>query len=93
MVSGTNRRIDNTFLIFVLLVSMFTNIGVFIKEAIAPASAEHWHVGVVMIGLSLITLGWYSIDKDPVKWFTFVVLVVNGILAILLDVIYWLVVG
>jgi len=75
------------YVLFILFISMIVNACVFFQEYVEPASAEHWQVGLAFIGLSLLTYTWNKFDKSEIKEYTGLVLLVNGILAIVLDLV------
>lgn len=82
---------DLGYLVFTLAITILVNLGVFIMEAIQPASAEHWQVGVALLGFGFVSYLWNRYSRSHVKEFMIVISFVNGVLAILLDVIYWVI--
>ena len=83
------------YFIFIIITSLMLNTAIFIMEWIKPTSAEHWHAGTAMLIIALVTLIWKrNSDKEKeIMNYTFKVLVINGIWAIVLDIIYYLVKG
>jgi hypothetical protein len=85
---GVDPR-DWGYLIFTLAITILVNFGVFVMEAIQPASAEHWQVGVALLGFGFVSYLWNRYSRSYVKEFMIVISFINGVLAILLDVVYW----
>ncbi|MCD6360542.1 MAG: hypothetical protein J7M38_06700 [Armatimonadetes bacterium] len=77
----------NKFVIFILALSMVVNAGTFMQEYIKPGSAEHWQVGLSFLLLSLIIYLWNRKEPDILKQFVLLVTIVNGVLALFLDII------
>jgi len=75
------------YVLFILIVSMAVNTAVFLQEFIKPTSAEHWQVGLAFLFLASVTYLWNRVEKSEIKEFTMLILLVNGILAIILDLI------
>jgi len=85
--------LTDSYVVFILAISLLINTLVFGMEWVAPTSAEHWHVGLMFLGIALVTWVWNRGEKDPhrraIKEYSLLVFVVNGIWAIVLDVIAW----
>jgi len=87
MVMRMKDLLKNRFVIFILALSMAVNVGTFMQEYIKPGSAEHWQVGLSFLLLSLIIYLWNRKEPDILKQFVLLVTIVNGVLALFLDII------
>ena len=87
MVMRMKDLLRNRFVIFILALSMVVNAGTFMQEYIKPGSAEHWQVGLSFLFLSLVIYLWNKKEPDILKQFVLLVTTINGVLAILLDII------
>ena len=89
------------YVLFILTVSLFVNTLVFGMEWVAPTSAEHWHVGLAMLTVATITKlwerryerceTWYDLCKVAIMEYTFWIMFINGVWAIFLDGLAWVV--
>jgi len=74
------------FLLFVVLIGSVASVTIFWMESYRVGLAEHWHVGLAMLLISLVSyVKWRNNPDDDVYsvmfWITFLV----GLFAILID--------
>ena len=81
--------LEDSYVKFIVVLSAVINTVVFFQEAIVPTSAEHWQVGLAFLFLALISYVWNRVSPGVIKEYTILVLVVNGVLAVFLDVLAW----
>jgi len=74
--------------VIVLVASLIVNIFTFVQESLVPGSAEHWQVGLFLLAFALLMYLIYRRLHSVISAFTFIVCLFNGILAVLLDVIW-----
>jgi hypothetical protein len=74
------------FLLFVVLIGSVVSLLTFWMESYRPGFAEHWHVGLAMLLISIVSYAkWRGNTDDDVYSVIFWISFLLGLLAILID--------